>query len=78
MIPINIQKGIDRYVKEHTHTGSFLYAVLTNNLRESFNRADEESLAHLKDIVQYCHWEIPSSCWGSVEKVEIWLKGGTA
>jgi len=32
--------AISRYVKDHTPTGDFLYAVLTNNLKETISRAE--------------------------------------
>lgn len=64
---------IDRYVKDHCPTGDFLYAVFTNNLKDSFALADDENKKDLEEIVKYCYWEIPSKCWGSVEKVKEWL-----
>lgn len=67
------KKAIDRYVNDHTPTGGFLQAVLENNLRESFGRADEEAREQLFEIVSYCYNHIPSNCWGSPEKVEAWL-----
>lgn len=67
--------AINRYVNQHIPTGDFLYAVLTNNLKESFAQADDENGRDLKEIVNYCYWEIPSECWGSPEKVRVWLEG---
>lgn len=67
--------AIIRYVDNRIPTGDFLYAVLTNNLKDSFALADDENCRDLKEIVQYCYWEIPSECWGSPEKVRVWLKG---
>ena len=65
--------AIDRYVNDRIPTGNFLYAVLTNNLKDSFGLADEENMRDLFEIVQYCYWNIPSKCWGSPEKVKVWL-----
>ena len=72
-MPHLIRQAIDNYVEHHQPTGSFTQAVLENNLREAVARADTFSFAALKDIVMYCHWEIPGNCWGPVEKVEAWL-----
>jgi hypothetical protein len=47
---------------------------LENNLTEAVFRADDKSLAGLKDIVFFVHWEIPHACHGSKEKVDAWLK----
>jgi len=66
--------AIDRYAKERIPTGDFLYAVLTNNLKESFILADEENSRDLKEIVSYCYSHIPTICWGSKEKVKAWLE----
>ena len=76
MIPEHTKGGIDRYVNYHIPTGDFLYAVLTNNLKESFARADDENIKNMFDIVKYCYNEIPSECWGSPEKVKNWLSKG--
>ena len=73
MIPDYTRQGIDAYVKERRPIGDFLTAVLTNNLRASFQTADEENRANLFYVVNYCYNEIPSDCWGSPEKVQAWL-----
>lgn len=75
-IPQRTKEAIDRYVQHHIFPGDFLYAVLTNNLRESFARADMENLGCLYEIVKYCYWEIPGVCWESEEKVDKWLESG--
>ena len=67
------KESIDRYVNDHIPTGSFLEAVLCNNLKEAIGRADSENLRDIVEIVQYCHWEIPSVCWGSPKEVRAWL-----
>ena len=66
--------GIDRYVEDHCPPGSFLMAVLSNDLKESFARADEENRRDLFEIVSYCYNYIPWNCWGSPEKVREWLE----
>lgn len=73
-IPPMILEGLKRYIDQRVPTGDFLYAVLTNNLREAVFRADLHSELSLSKIVRWLHWEAPSQCWGSVEKVGAWLK----
>ena len=73
-IPVLIIQGLSRYAEQHQPVGSFLQAVLTNNLREAFARADAPNRAALWEIVGYCHWELPSDCWGSEERVRSWLQ----
>ena len=67
--------GINRYVNDRCPVGSFLFAVLSNNLKESFARADEDNLKDMFEIVSYCYNKIPLHCWGSPEKVQQWLEG---
>jgi len=66
--------GIDRFVIDGTPPGDFLWAVLTNNLAESFRRADMDNLANMREIVAYCWNHIPADCWGSPKKVEAWIE----
>jgi len=68
-----IKAAIDRYANDHVPTGGFLEAVLGNNLRESFARADEGNIRDMFEIVKYCYNEIPGICWGSPERVRAWL-----
>jgi hypothetical protein len=75
-IPDTVKQAIDRYVKRHEPVGDFLRAVLSNDLREALVRADSTNLNSLREIVGYCHWEIPSKCWGSPERYKDWLKEG--
>ena len=74
MIDPMILEGLRQYVDNHVPTGSFLQAVLENNLTEAFGRADEENRRNLFEIVQFCYHKLPLECWGSKEKVEAWLQ----
>ena len=73
MVRSDILDSIDRYVEEHLQPGGFLTAVLENNLKEAFDRADNDNLTKLFNIVRYCYNEIPSPAWGSPERVKAWL-----
>jgi len=72
-IPSRMMSGIQRYVKKHTPPGSFLQAVIQNNLRKAVARADKENLANLPAFISYFYNEAPPSCWGSPEAYELWL-----
>jgi hypothetical protein len=65
---------IDRYVTDGIPTGSFCEAVLSNNLMESFGRADLGNRVALFEICSYIYNETPSACHGSPEKVSAWLR----
>jgi hypothetical protein len=66
--------AIDEYVSKGVPPGSFLTAVLQNNLRDSLGTADLENRHDLFEIVSYIYNECPSTCWGSPQKVRDWLK----
>ena len=72
MVRPEILAAIDRWVEYGIQPGDFLTAVLENNLREAFGRADYGNRLTLYDIVGYCHNEIPGQCWGSPEKCKAW------
>lgn len=65
--------AIDRYVEHRVPVGGFLEAVLTNNLRDAVGRADHLNAPVLQEYVEHLYWCVPSTCWGSPEKVSAWL-----
>ena len=73
-VPFTVIESLDRYVDHRVPTGGFLNAVLENDLREAFSRADFINRYCLFEIVSYCWNEIPAICWGSYGKVDEWLK----
>lgn len=75
-IPENIKAGIDRFAELRVMPGSFVRAVLENNLLDAVCNADPQSLAWLKEIVQYVHWEVPGAAHGTPEKVKAWVAEG--
>lgn len=72
-IPPHMRAALLRYTKDHIEPGSFLRAVLENNLKEAVARADGINRHRLIDYVTYLYNEAPSACWGSPEKVQAWL-----
>ena len=74
MIPRNIKAIIDLYVDKGYPTGSFLYAVLTNDLFEAASRADQQNQFALTLICQYIYNYTPGMCWGGLEEVAAWFK----
>lgn len=49
-----------------------LQAVLTNNLEWAFRTADHRNHPNLHAFVAYVFNEIPSPCWGSIERCRAW------
>lgn len=75
-IPTNIKDAIDLYVDKGIQPGSFTTAVLANDLKGAFGRADVISERNMKQIVSYVYNNIPSLCQGSYDKVDNWIKRG--
>jgi hypothetical protein len=71
-IPEITRESIDAWVESSRPVGGFLEAVLCNNLRESFARADLHNRAAMFDIVSYLYNECPSACWGSPSRYREW------
>jgi len=67
------QESIKRYVQYGVPCGSFLTAVLCNDLREALGCADPENREQLFAIVCILWNDVPAACWGSTEKVRHWL-----
>lgn len=70
----SVKEGIDNFVRYGVPTGSFLQAVLENNLMEAFGRADDDNRADMFEIVGYVYNEVPNSAWGNPAKVKAWIE----
>lgn len=74
-VPEHIHDALVLYLVHRVRTGSFLRAVLENNLKEAVARADEVSGRHLVEIVRFLYTCAPHPCWGNQEAVDRWLAG---
>lgn len=72
-IPDTTIEALARYVNDKIPPGGFLLAVLENDLKEAFGRADIWNRGALHSIVSYLYNEVPSTCWGSPDRVRAWL-----
>jgi hypothetical protein len=78
-IKIDTIETINLYVTKGCPPGSFVEAVLSNDLMESFCRADRENFKTMGPIASYIYNEIPgrgSGCWGSRDEVQAWIDRG--
>lgn len=73
-IPSRMMSGINMWVTHGIRPGSFLNAVLENNLRSACECADDENIVNLPAYIAYFYNDAPSQCWGSKEKVDAWEK----
>jgi hypothetical protein len=74
LCPESVSESLVAYIETGRPTGGFLYALLSNDLREAFGRADMTNRHCMFEIVVALHNYAPAPCWGNKEKVEAWLK----
>jgi hypothetical protein len=65
--PVLLER-LEAYRHEGCPVGSFLQAVISNNLRDAIGNADEYNRATLFHLIAWMHNEFPSPLWGSAEK----------
>lgn len=73
-IPAATMQSLEAYKKNHEQVSSFVYAVLTNDLKSAFAVADSHNLAALPIVLEWCKSELPYGCWGSVDAVSSWAQ----
>ena len=72
----DMAEAIVQYVLYGRPPGGFLGAVLENNLREAFGRADDNNRPIVYNYVHLLYNAAPSDCWGSPERVRDWIDAG--
>lgn len=68
--------GMKRYLTDGKLPGGFLQAVLRNQLREAFERADDTNAHLIRDYVVWLYNEAPAGSWGASEFVDAWAEMG--
>lgn len=75
-LPHHMHDAMKLYVQSGIEPGSFLTAVLCNDLKESVVRADSINILYLTNIVSYCYNFLPQGSWGSHDNYAEWVSGG--
>ncbi len=75
-LPSHMGGAMKRYIERGIPPGSFLSAVLSNDLKETFARADDENGRAVRDYVVFLYSYAPSGCWGSPDKFQGWINDG--
>jgi len=76
-----MREAVELYIERGIKPGSFLQAVISNDLVGAMAHAHRALTADdIRDIVQWFYWEAPHTCFGSREKLEHWheLRASTA
>ena len=69
------KQSLNDYITNGWQPGSFLVAVLSNDLFDAISLADDDSRRNLSKIVDWVDNNVPSNLYGTREKVSNHLKG---
>ena len=75
-IPPHTRDAARLYVEHGIQPGSFLTAVICNDLAGAIGRADDMNAAAMQDWVNFFYNDTPSTCWGSPAKFNAWTAQG--
>lgn len=73
-IPNGMADGLDKWINLGVLPGSFLTAILCNDLMGACKCADERNLENIPAYCAYLYNEAPPQCYGSRQRVEDWIK----
>lgn len=76
LLPKHMQDGFRRYIERGIMGGSFMEAVLCNDLKGAFGKADEINRAQMFKITCFLHNEMPAIAQGSRERIQAWIERG--
>ncbi len=71
-IPAHTQAALDRYVERRCRPGSFLRAVIANDLTGAVLLADSENRKALIEITEAVWQQVPPVARGSKTAVDLW------
>lgn len=73
-IPDDAGESIEMYVKHGIPPGSFLTAIICNNLRDAFGQADRINAENIPAYVMYFYWEVPAHICGDPATMNHWIR----
>jgi len=73
LIPYHIHDGLKEYLEHGIVPGSFLQAVLTNDLYGAVMRADETNINRLPDYMRFLHNYVDPRAFGNPRNVSEWI-----
>ncbi len=75
-LPEHMRDGFRLYIEHGIPGGSFMNAVLSNDLIGAFGRADDINRDRLFDTCCFLRNEAPAGCYGSPDRVREWIRDG--
>jgi hypothetical protein len=76
LIPDHMHETVKEYIEHGIIDDDFFEAVVTNDLKEACQFADERNKRRLWDYVSFLYMYAPGDCWGSTKKVNEWQERG--
>jgi len=73
-IPDEAGETIKLYVEHGIKPGSFLTAIICNDLQAAFAQADQTNAELIPAYVMYFHWEVPARITGSPRRMNNWIQ----
>lgn len=77
-LPEHMQEAMQLYMERGILPGSFLTAVLENNLMEACGRADDINRGALFTYCSFLYNDVDLRSYGSPEKVKAWSESKQA
>jgi len=75
-IPAIMRPALERYIVTGTAPGTFLDAVLCNDLKRAVLSADTQNIMGLRALVVFLVKQAPPQCFGSPKAVANWTYVG--
>ena len=72
----DLEEEVTRYIVSGTLPNPFLRAILCNDLRETYFRADHNNIKLIYEWVTWWWGNAPAQCWGSSDKMRGWHEAG--
>lgn len=76
MLPEHMRGGARLYIENGVPPGSFMMAVLKNDLTGAFGRADQTNLQYMREWCDWLYNQCPSVAWRTDENINAWIKQG--
>lgn len=76
LLPDHMHGAVERYIDNGIPPGSFVRAVMENDLMGAFGRADAINLGAMLDWANFVYNHAPSICHGSPAAVAEWIASG--
>jgi len=73
-VPVDYMAGaVQRYIEQGIEPGSFMRALLSNDLRGAVSSADGMNIVHIPHWVVWMENNLPSVTWGSADRYDAWV-----